>query len=138
MYAEADIISLIAKRLGIDETHIHSDTDIFLDLHCMGDDFHEMIGEYANIFQVDMSDYKWYFHANEEGWSFGGGFFKPPYKRVTRIPVTPEMLTRFANTGKWDIQYPEHTLPKYRYDILINFVLFISIIFFAIRSCIEK
>jgi hypothetical protein len=30
------------------------------------------------------------------------------------------MLLDFANKGKWDITYPDHRLPKKRYDILIN------------------
>ncbi len=46
-----------------------------------------------------MSNYLWYFHCNEEGTgSIGGMFFNTPYKSVNRIPVTPKMLTEFANS----------------------------------------
>ena len=70
-----------------------------------------------------MSGYLWYFHAAEEiGFGIGAIFFDPPNYRVKRMPVTPAMLTEFANKGKWDIVYPDHTLPKYRYDLLINTV----------------
>ena len=57
-----------------------------------GDDFHELIDEYAKVFKVDMTGYLWYFHADEEGNSFGGSIIKPPYDRVKRIPVTPALL----------------------------------------------
>ena len=86
-----------------------------------------------------MSPYLWYFHADEEGasLSIGSIFSKPPYQRVQRIAVTPQMLTNFANGRKWDIKYPEHKLPKYRIDVWIGQLLFLVIIFFAIRSCMK-
>jgi hypothetical protein len=95
-------------------------TDIFKDLGLVGDDFHEMIDNYAKEYQVDMADYLWYFHANEEGHSISGYFFKPPYERVERIPVTPQMLANFIVTKKWKVEYPKHEIPKHRIDILIN------------------
>jgi hypothetical protein len=138
MYSEFDIISFIAEKHGIKESRIDSHTDIFFDLHCVGDDFHELMQEYAKQFQVDMKKFKWYFHANEEGQSFGAIFFKAPYERVDRIPVAPVMLLDFANNGKWSIEYPKHKLPKYRIDTLINYLLIIIIIFFIIKSCVSK
>jgi hypothetical protein len=40
--------------------------------------------------------------------------------------VTPKILFDFFQKGKWDLEYPEHSIPKKRYDILINqIVLFI-------------
>lgn len=117
-------INFLKNLSGTDK--IGPDSDIFNDIGMVGDDFHEMIQKYSKKFSVNMSDYLWYFHADEEGgWnSIGALFFNPPYKRVKRIPVTPSMLTDFANQGKWDIQYPDHKLPKRRYDLLINTVLF--------------
>ncbi|MBA4240692.1 MAG: hypothetical protein C0448_08195 [Sphingobacteriaceae bacterium] len=104
------------------------DTDIFKDMGIVGDDFHEMIEEYSKKYQVDMSDYLWYFHANEEGESIGGSFFKPPYERVKRIPVTPQMLADFILTKKWKVEYPKHDIPKQRTDLLINKAIIIAVI----------
>lgn len=104
------------------------DIDVFKDMRIRGDDFHEMIDKYAEKYQVDLSDYLWYFHTNEEGQNFGGIFFKPPYAKVERIPVTPQMLLRFAETKKWKLNYPDHTIPKQRFDILINQVLAIIVL----------
>ena len=62
-----------------------------------------------------MTDYLWYFHADEEGHSgIGQLFFKPPYEKVERIPVTPQMLADFIETKKWKVKYPEHDRPKSR------------------------
>lgn len=122
MHKVDEIINFLTDLAGTDK--INPDSDIFDDIGMVGDDFHEMIEKYSKIFSVDMSTYLWYFHADEEGNNFGGDFFPPPYERVKRIAVTPLMLTKFANSQKWDIQYPEHPLPKKRYDLVINSILF--------------
>jgi hypothetical protein len=121
-YSIDNIIKFIQDLSGTDK--VQDNSDIFGDIGMVGDDFHEMIEKYATKYSVDMSGYLWYFHADEEGQSIGGQFFAAPYERVKRIPVTPEMLKEFANKGKWDIQYPEHKLPKKRYDLLINRLIF--------------
>ena len=104
-----------------------------------GDDFHELIDEYAKLFNVDMRGYLWYRHAEEEGgWnSFRGSFFKPPNKRVTHIPVTPALLLEMANERHWDVQYPSHKLPKRRWDMIINQVFFVVVIAWALYSCLK-
>ncbi len=104
------------------------DTDIFKDMGIVGDDFHEVIEKYSKKFDVDMTDYLWYFHTDEEGHGgLGQLFFKPPYGKVKRIPVTPKMLTDFTETKKWQIDYPEHDRPKSRPDLLINTTVLISL-----------
>lgn len=115
-----DIIDFLRNLSGTDK--IEADSDIFGSITMGGDDFHEMIEAYAKKFSVNMSGYFWYFHADGEGQNFGGLFFTP-YNQVRRIPVTPILLTAFANSGKWDIQYPDHKLPKKRYDLLINTII---------------
>jgi len=133
----SDIEKFITEKTF--ETEIKPDTDIFNELGCTGDDFHELIEAYQKKFFVDMTGYLWYFHADEEGGSFSIGsiFSKPPYERVKRIPITPQMLTDFANIGKWEIKYPEHKLPRYRYDIWMGQLLCLIFLFFAIRSCFK-
>lgn len=106
-----------------------------------GDDFHTMIENYSNNYDVDMSNYLWYFHAAEEGISLGSLFFKPPYARVKRIPVTPELLAKFIELKKWDIDYPEHFIPEKRIDIMINkglgIVFGIFVLYFVIRGWLK-
>lgn len=137
MPATEDIIDFLKELSGHDK--ITPDTDIFQDIDLIGDDFHEMIEKFAKKYSVDMTNYLWYFHADEEGNSIGGHFFKPPYAYVNRIPVTPNMLTEFANNGKWNIIYPEHKIPKRRYDILINQILIglfvVIIVIVIINKC---
>jgi hypothetical protein len=125
-----DLIKFLADLSGADD--INANSDIFSDVGMAGDDFHEMIEKYAKRFSVNMDDYLWYFHCDEEGQSIGANFFKPPYARVNRIAVTPAMLAEFANTGKWSIDYPEHHVPKKRYDLLINSIVVGSLVAAAI------
>jgi hypothetical protein len=127
MPTATEIIDFVKKRTGSE--YITSDTDIFAD-GTVGDNFHELIESYAKNYSVDMTNYLWYFHADEEGgWnSIGGLFFTPPYKKVQRIPVTPALLTDIATKGRWDIKYPQHKVPKRRYDILINKTLFMGVV----------
>ncbi|MBI1835859.1 MAG: DUF1493 family protein [Flavobacteriia bacterium] len=112
--------------------NVKDETDIFLDLDVYGDDFDELIDNYSKEFNVDMESYLWYFHTNEEGQNLGGNIIKPPYERVSRIPVTPNMLFEFAKSGEWQVNYPEHKLPKKRYDIYINMTIFVIVILLII------
>jgi len=104
------------------------DIDIFKDMGVVGNDFHEMIEKYSKLYDVDLSDYLWYFHADEEGFNgIGRHFFKPPYERVQRIPVTPQMLADFIVTKKWQVEYPPHDIPKQRTDLTINTIIVITV-----------
>jgi hypothetical protein len=135
-YSEENILSFLTDLVGHEKITLQ--TDILFDLGVIGDDFHEMIEKYQKTFNVDMTTYLWYFHSDEEGQSIGGGFFKAPYERVKRIPVTPKMLLDFANKGKWTIEYPEHTLPKRRYDLIINTVLVLGFFIFLTIYLLKK
>ncbi|MCX6229912.1 MAG: DUF1493 family protein [Bacteroidetes bacterium] len=129
-----NIIDFIEDLSGNDKIMYNS--DLFGEIGIVGDDFHEMIEKYQKKFSVDMSGYLWYFHTNEEGHSIGSAFYTPPYEKVKRIPVTPFMLCNFANKGKWGLKYPVHSLPKKRFDLLINGLIaglfFIAIIIWLI------
>ena len=137
MYTQEQIDAFLIQNTGIDQ--LNPNDDLLNDQGVSGDDFHEMIDEYAKTFKVNMTGYLWYFHANEEGgWnSIGSAFFDPPYKRVSRIPITPALLLDIANKGHWDIQYPPHKLPRRRWDLLINQVLFAAVISWALYSCLK-
>jgi len=131
------IIDFLKKEIGSDV--INADSDLLSDLGVYGDDFHEVIEAFAKKFDVEMDNYLWYFHTPEEGNSgFGGWFFTPPNERVKRIPVTPAILTEFANKGKWDIKYPEHKIPKRRWDLLINTILFVILLLWIVIVLIIK
>jgi hypothetical protein len=116
-YQIEDIYELIRGFMTMGE--LSPKTDVFRDLNIYGDDFYELIKEFAKTFQINMDTYLWCFHADEEGDnSIGELFSKPPYERVKRIPITPEIFLQFAKSGIWAIEYPEHTIPKRRLDLL--------------------
>lgn len=129
-----EIISFLKDFSSIE--YIYEDYDIF-ELGICGDDFHEMIDKYAIKYGVDMDDYLWYFHADEEGMpGISEVLFPPPYKRVKRIPLTPGLLAGFANKGKWGIKYPEHKIPEKRYDLMINQTLLILMLLLVILGVV--
>jgi hypothetical protein len=138
MATTGEIVHFLIELSGRDD--VTPNSDIFNDIHLVGDDFREMIEKFASKYSVDMTNYLWYFHADEEGgWnSLGGLFFDPPYKKINRIPVTPSMLTEFANKGKWDIHYPIHKLPTKRYDLIINQIVGILFLIIALIATINK
>lgn len=127
-YTTENIIAFLIQFSG--DKKIKADTDLFAETGIVGDDFFEMLEKYSKQYTVDLNDCLWYFHNEEEGNgdSIGRLFFKQPSELVKRIPVTPAMLTAFANSGKWKIDYPEHKIPAKRYDILINTILFVLFI----------
>ena len=136
-----EIVDFTKKELK--EKDIFPDTDIF-SLGIYGDDMDEFLGSYHKKYNVNFDNYLWYFHNEEEisnNFSIGKIFFKPPYDSVERIPITPEILTKFANTKVWEIDYPEHQLPKYRYDVLIDQIIFgglvLIILYFSFKDCFE-
>ena len=133
-YTSDDIIGFIVHKTGCSEHEVSLTSDLDNDLGCTGDDFHELMDEFAKTFGVDMNSYRWYFHTVEEGHlhSIGRLFFNPPSERVKHIAVTPSILLDSAISGRWIINYPEHLLPKRRFDLLINKFLFFGIILFLI------
>lgn len=130
-----EIIEFLKVQTGADDITEYS--DIVNDMGADGDDYDELVYEFSNKYNVDISSYLWYFHCSEEGsWnSIGGSFFKSPDNRVEHISVTPMMLADFTKVGKWDLQYPEHSLPKRRYDIMINQFLIFAFIVFILYRC---
>lgn len=110
--------AFITEMIGVRD--FSDDVDIEDKLGCYGDDMWEFLEAYSTKFQVDMSDFRWYFHSGEEGWNIGGVIHPPPNTLASRIPITPLMLAEFATTKKWAINYPEHQVPGRRKDLAFN------------------
>lgn len=122
------IFRLIQDECGVDKQQLALNTDLFEELGIEGDDFSELIEKYALTFNVNMDDFLWYFHSNDEGINVWRFIFKPPNKKVNRIAVTPELLLRFANTKKWDLNYPEHNKPTNRRDLIYSNIFWLIIV----------
>ena len=103
--------------------------DIFRKLGIDGDDAFEFIERFAAKFEIEMTNYHWYFHHGEEGFlNVGGLFFRPPHRRVDHIPITPQVLAEAIRTKRWPLEYPPHRLPSVRWDIRLSQVFFLAII----------
>lgn len=104
------------------------DSDVFGQLAMAGDDCFEFVDRFFEKHQIDLEDYLWYFHHEEEGYNFGAFFFRPPNARVDRIAITPAILAASIRNRRWAIQYPPHSLPSARWDIRINQAISLGLI----------
>lgn len=118
------IYAVIQEVCGVRRAKLTPSADLESDLGITGDDFSELIEQFAERFKVDMNAYRWYFHHGDEvTFNPGALFFKPPFRQVEHIPVTPALLLSAANSGAWPIEYPTHQLHQRRYDILATYAV---------------
>ncbi len=137
MYTIDDITEFLKEQYPFDS--LNCNDDLQRDLGITGDDWFELIEAYSKQFEVDVSNCLWYYHNTEEGYGgLGQLFFKPPNKRVPYLPITPTILLDFANKGKWDMDYPEHSIPDKRHDLTVNAIVFIIFLILLVISIIDK
>ena len=113
-------------------------SDLHDDLGITGDDFSAIMRKFEHEFNVDMQNYRWYFHHTENGaLGISGLFINSPSYRVPHIPVTPRLLLQAATEGSWPVQYPDHDLSGKRYDITIDRVLALALVLFIITWLVQ-
>jgi|GEM_PF-1089919 len=143
-YDKEELRSFLAGYVIMKPSELTDYADIEHDLRCTGDDFFELMEAYQKKFNVDMDGFLWYFHTYDESRASIGGFrrTRSPADEVTRIPITLNKLTAFANSGKWEVDYPEHVLiGKYGPTLLersITWVAIVGSIFFAIYQLVKS
>jgi len=119
--ADAAVAEFLRDFWGSGTHLLSDDADIFDSFGIEGDDASEFIERFATQFKIDTSNYRWYFHHGEEGFvNVGAWLFKPPYRRVDRIPITPQVLAEAVRTKQWPLEYPAHKLASVRWDIRFN------------------
>jgi hypothetical protein len=123
-----DIYLFLEQELGINAKALKPDSDLFEDFGVFGDDLFELVEVFAENYSVKVDDFLWYFHSPEEASSLFGIIFPPPNKRVSRIPITPDMLVQYANKKYWGLKYPTHEIPNRRWDILLSQLLLITLL----------
>jgi len=129
-----EISEFVAEHTCTKIDRISADTDIYKDLGIIGDDFSELLEDFASKYNVKMNKYLWYFHNCDEGWAPWSFIFNPPNAKVHRMPVTPSLLLELAEAGEWRVEYPEHDEPKDRRDITYG-LLFYGFLF-VVMFCI--
>lgn len=116
-----EIEALLREQIGI-RSSLDADASL-QDLGLFAEDLTDFMTIFGERFGVDLSTFRWYFHTGEEGFSPGGLFFTPPQHRVPKIPITLRLLREAAELRRWPVDYPEHSLPARRWDIVINHCL---------------
>jgi hypothetical protein len=129
------VMAFLEEKTGM--VDLQAEADLFAS-GCTGKEFNELVRSFGRRFNVNTENYLWYFHTDEEGMNVGAVFVKPPYERVERIPVTPLMLSEFAETGNWDIQYPSHEIPASRLDHLLNILIIFAVAFLLVYVAARK
>ena len=126
--ARAQVLAFIDELYG-PTPPLTDEGDLFGRLGIQGADAGEFIEAFVARFDVDAATYRWYFHHGEEGWNIGGLFYTPVHKRYDRIPITVAVLTEAVRTRQWPVTYPDHSLPRRRWDILITRVFAAACLF---------
>ncbi len=119
-YSLDAVDAFVRKQLGLKTAQLDESVDLFEKFGVDGDDCVEFMDRFSVDFRVDLSGYLWYFHHGEEP-HLGAlvfGIVPPSIRRGARIPITPDLLLVAANTGKWPTDYPAHSIPERRYDVL--------------------
>lgn len=107
--------------------------DLHDDLGITGDNFSVIMHKFERHFSVNMRSYRWYFHhAEENALGLSGVFKRSPSFRVSHIPVTPRVLLDAVHKGSWPINYPEHDLSGFHFDITIDRVIALALILFCV------
>lgn len=132
------IYEFIKQSESILTGELTPDADLHDDLGITGDDFSAIMQKFEKEFNVDMQNYRWYFHHTENGaLGIGGLLINSPSFRVPHIPVTPRLLLQAVSEGSWPVQYPEHDLSGKRYDITIDRVLALALVLFIITWLVQ-
>ena len=134
-----EIKQFIATQLNCDLALVTDDADIVYDLDCVDFALDEFIAAYRSKFGVNMEDYRWYFHTNVvsgDTSALGKMLFKPVPNAVKHIPITAKILWESASVGKWVIWYPEHTVPRRRFDAYIQASIIFIFIVAMLYTCI--
>jgi hypothetical protein len=132
-----EIATFICDEAGVRRSHVTEATSLQDDIGLYGDDIDHLMLEYSKRFDVNLDGYIWYFHTGEEGFSPGALLFRPPDMRVKRISITIGMLYEFAQLGRWNVQCPEHSIPRWRTDILVNWIVVLGFLIFIIAAAIR-
>jgi hypothetical protein len=137
-YSITEIQQFISTQLGCDLSLVTTDADIVYDLDCVDFALDDFIATYRSKFGVNMEDYRWYFHTNVvsgDTSALGKMLFKPTPNAVKHIPITAKILWESANVGKWLISYPEHTVPRRRFDAYIQATILLIFIVVVLYTC---
>jgi len=113
--------------------------DLHDDLGITGDDFSIVMQKFEREFNVDMRNYRWYFHHTEDkALGLTGLFRNSPSFRVPYIPVTPSLLLDAVNQGQWPVDYPDHDLSGYHFEITIDRGIGLALFLFFVSWLIAE
>jgi hypothetical protein len=107
------ILDLVVRHSARRKNRVDHD-DILGSVGMAGDDAGEFLEAFAKEFSVDFSDFLWYLHYNAN---------EPPFvrtvwgvdkegRRIPDIPIRLADLVSAAESGKWRVVYPAHSIAR--------------------------
>ena len=106
---ERDIVQLAAECFRVPPAQVNR-ADLLATVDDDGKASSRFLKLYALRFRVGTSGFRWYFHHRDHG-----AFAMPLVARdaegnAIRVPLSAAMLARFAEHGRWEVEYPQHRL----------------------------
>jgi hypothetical protein len=108
---ELRIRSFVAHEIGVDVAQIariSPTADLVDALSIYGDQVFDLVENFGEEFEVDVSDFRWYHHSGPEGCNPLWILFKPWWHRKTHVSLRLADFIESARQKRWTIAYPEN------------------------------
>ena len=89
---------LVAEEMRIDPEKIKPDSRLGRDLGIDGDDASELIERFAEVFEVDMTNFEFHMYFGSESWAYSIYLL---FKRNKTGEITISHLEEVAKNKKW-------------------------------------
>ena len=124
MVSTTDIIALAQKHAG-SAFSCADDDDLLQAAGLSGERARAFFEAYASEFDVDLSDFRWFFHYRPERANAWRRIepLGPGGRPFAQIPITPRLLADAANQGNWPLEYPKHQTRGSGVPLILMFVL---------------
>ena len=104
---ELAVRRFLAERTGTGLERIDPSTRLDEDLGLFGGEVDDLVRDLAKVFRIDIREYRWHYHADEEQRTPLSWILAPRQRRVPRIPLRTRDLVESARRGSWSIAYPD-------------------------------
>ncbi|MDJ0614076.1 MAG: DUF1493 family protein [Rhizobiaceae bacterium] len=118
----------IAREELLFEGEIKPGEDVFEQMSAAGEDCDDVLFKFTDEFEIDMSDFLFYFHYENEFATLLSN------RSLGYIPITIELLVKAAQEKKWPVEYPDHKPPDWRRNPMLFYpvmILAIVVVIFA-------
>jgi hypothetical protein len=124
---EFRVTELVADHLGLRPDQLSLLTAL-QEFELSACDIDDMLLRLSAEFNADLSGYKWYYHADPDGWNPLWTIWKPWWRSVEKIPIRVADLVDTARQKHWTIRYPDRVMiarPEYATWVAVTLLLIV-------------